>query len=268
MAYKNKERRSATISLVIFLISAAAVAFPFLIDADMESWGFGVAFMGGIVGLTAFLVFLMYNGRAKVRNRMFQNENILAHWRYSEEYWKQVTANDIADAGIGRIVGFFLGGIFLLIGIVVFAADPDENGGFLLIMLGVAVFFVIIGFISVGAEKRRARASAPEAIIAQEGLFFKNILYTWNNHAISYLESVTMHPAEPSTLLFVLRQLSSRRGHMAHYHQYFLPVPIPPDQESSAGDIIRYFNLPMTPKRWESMRQDPDAKPETESEED
>ena len=85
-------------------------------------------------------------------------------------------------------------------------------------MLGVAVFFVIIGFISVGSEKRRAKASAPEAIIAQDGLFFKNTLTTWNNHAISY-----------------------------------------PGQESSAGDIIRYFNLPMTQERWERMRQVPNA---------
>lgn len=254
MDFKNKERKSANISLIILLISIIAVALPFVIDADMMDWGYGVALIGVVVGLTSFIVFLMYNGRARVRSRMFRNENILAHWKYSEEFWKNEIAKDNADAGIGKIIGFFLGGIFLVIGIVVFAADTDDNGMFFLLMLGLAVFFVIIGFISVSAQKRRIKASVPEVVIANEGLFYKNILYTWNNRAFSYLESVTMHPSEPSTILFVLRQLSGGRGNAAHFHQNFIPIPIPLGQEPSANYLIQYFNLPMATESWEKMQ--------------
>jgi len=246
MAYKNKERRSANVSLIIILTGILAAALPFILKADLIRWGFGVAFVGGSTALIAFFVFLMFNGRARVRERMFHNENILAHWQYSKEFWKQVSKEDMEDSGIGKVFGFFFGGIFILIGIIIFAIDTEENGLFLLIMVGMAIIFIIIGFISSGAEKRRINSALPEVIIAQDGLLFKNILYTWNSRAVSYLESVTMHPVEPNTILFILRQFSGGVLKIVHYHQFFIPIPIPPGQEQTAFSIIQYFNLPMT----------------------
>jgi hypothetical protein len=248
MPVKNKERSNASLSLLIFILSVIAALIPFLLEADMERWGFGVVMVSGVTGLTSLVVFLMFNGRARVWDSMFNKENILAHWSYSEEFWDKVSAADAKDAGIGRIIGSILGGIFLLTGIVVYAAGNDEDGIFMMIMSGIAVFFVVIGFISAAAEKKRVRNSIPEVIIARQGIFFKNTLYTWNNKAISYLESVSMHPAEPSTLLFVLRQLSGARGHAFHFHQYQIPVPIPSGQQQSADELIRYFDLPMADK--------------------
>jgi len=49
---------------------------------------------------------------------MFQNENIVARWQFSQEFWKQMCNEDMVDSGIGKIVGFFLGGIFALLYIV------------------------------------------------------------------------------------------------------------------------------------------------------
>lgn len=255
MPYKNKERKNANISLIIMFIGIIAVLLPFLSNADLESWGFAVAFIGMILAVTMFFVFLMFNGRAKVQNRIFNNENIMAHWKYSKEFWDRIQTEDTKDAGIGRIFGFFFGGIFTLIGIIVFAVDPEENALFLLFMLGIAIFFVIIGFISTSAEKKRVNASLPEAIIAQEGLFYKNILYTWNTPAISFLESVTLHPVVPGTILFVLRQLSGGRAHISHYHRFYLAIPVPSGEEQSAASIIQYFNMPMRQDRWERMQQ-------------
>jgi len=256
MAYKNKERRSANVSLIIMVIGILAAALPFILNVDMVMWGFGVAFIGGTTALITFFVFLMFNGRAGVRERMFRDENILARWQYSKEFWEQEYKEDMKDSGIGKIVGFFFGGIFTLIGIIFFAIDTEENVLILLIMLGIAVFFIIIGFISSGAEKRRINSSLPEAIIAQEGLFFKNILYTWNSRAISYLESVTMHPTQPTTILFVLRQLSGGGLSMTRYRQFFIEIPIPLGQEQTAFSIIQYFNIPMTQENVEKMQQE------------
>jgi DNA-binding transcriptional regulator of glucitol operon len=244
MAYKNKERKSANTSLILMIIGILAAALPTLLKADMNRWGFGVSFMGGMLAVTTFFVFLMFNGRAKVRDRMFGQQNILAHWQYSKEFWDQITKEDQKDSGVGKVFGFVFFGIFTLIGIIVFVTDPEENGVFLLIMLGIGVFFILIGFLSVRAEKKRISESLPEAIIAQEGLFYKNTLYTWNSKNIAYLESVSFHPQEPSTLLFALRQLSGGRG-TVRYHPFSISIPIPPGQEQTAINIIRYFNMPI-----------------------
>ena len=190
----NKERRSANISLLLMAIGTLMVILPGIWNADMTGWGYGMAFLGGALALTAFFIFLMFNGRAKVWNRMFRQLDVIAKWNYSKAFWTRVFQEDLADAGIGKIVGFFFAGIFSLIGVVIFAIDTEENGVFLLIMLGIAVFFIIIGFISTRTEKKRAFSSPPEVVIAKDGLFFKNTLYTWQARPFSYLESVSIHP--------------------------------------------------------------------------
>ena len=254
---KNKERRSANISLAIMLIGIFAAVFPFALNVGIDDgWGIFLAFAGGFIAITCFFVFLMYNGRAKVRAKMFNNENILAHWQYSKEFWDQVTKEDIKDSGLGKVFGFFFGGLFAVIGLIVFFLNTDDNGVFLFIMLGAAVFFVIIGFIAASVEKKRAANSLPEAIIAQEGLFFKNTLHTWNAKAISHLESVSMHPTEPNTLLIVTRQLSGGGINRVHYPPVPLAIPIPPGQEQSAFSVINFFNMPLAPGVWEETQED------------
>ncbi|MHB1453735.1 MAG: hypothetical protein ACYCYM_07270 [Saccharofermentanales bacterium] len=246
MHKKNKERRNARTSLIIMVIGMLAAVLPFALNADMESFGFGVSFIGAILALTCFFVYLMFNGRAKVFDRMFHGENVLAHWSYSKEFWEKERQKDSEDSGIARVVGFFLGGIFALIGIVFLISDPDDNGVLFLIMLGIGLFFVLIGFISAASEKRRAATMLPEAIIAREGVLYKDILYTWNSPKIAFLVSVSMDSVSGDSIVFVLRQLSGGRGTI-RYHKTSVSIPVPPGEEAAAGNIVRYFDMEPSP---------------------
>lgn len=249
---KNKERKSATISLTFVFISIIAGVLPFILEPEPEAWAFAEAFIALVVGLSSLLVFLMFQSRAKVLDRIFEGQNLLARFQYGEREWNRTVEGEIKDAGIGKIVGFFIGGIFLLIGFVLYLADPRDNGVFMLIMAGLCGFFIMIGFLSAAAAKKRIRGSLPEAVIAKDGLYYQNILYTWNNPTVSYLESVVLHPTQPGTLLFVLRQLSGGRSRIAHYHKHDIPIPIPRGCEVQAEGIVRYFNLPLKKDTLES----------------
>ncbi|MHB1485035.1 MAG: hypothetical protein ACYCYI_10260 [Saccharofermentanales bacterium] len=258
MTYKNKERRNARISLFIMTIGLLAFVLPYFLGADMMDYGYAIAFIGAILALTFFIVYFLFRGRAKVLDKMFYNENILAYWHYSKEFWDKEKAQDEKDSGIAKVVGFFLGGIFLIIGIVIFAVDPEENGLFLAIMAVIGVFFIAIGFIAAANEKRKAARILPEAIIAKEGVLYKDILYTWNSK-FAFLESVSLNPSDPGTLLFVLRQLGG--SHVAsgvRYRRYSVGIPIPPGEESTANGIIDYFNMPIQQGYAESMQEEPD----------
>lgn len=255
MPDKNNERKNAVISLIIMSAGILSAVLPFLLHKDMADWEFGVVFSGIVTAITAFFIFLMYNGRAKVQKKILFSEDILAHFYYSDEFWDRISQEDMKDSGIGRTVGFFLGGIFAFIGLMGFIADAEENLLFLLIMSGIAVFFVIIGFISSVTEKRRITSSLPEAVIAKEGLYFKNTLYTWNDKKYSYLESVTYHPAVSDSLLFGLRRLSGNKMRIARYYPLFIQIPVPNGQEQDAYNIVTYFNIPMEQDKWDKMYQ-------------
>ncbi|MCX7842298.1 MAG: hypothetical protein N2489_04405 [Clostridia bacterium] len=243
MARKNKERRSANICLAIALLGLAAIVIPLVLEMDMMNGGYASIVIGAFVGLTGFLVFLMFYSRAKVFENMLTGSNLLAHWHYSNDFWQKEMKEEIVDTGIAKIAGAVLGGIFALIGIVVFFADTDENGTFLLIMLGVGIFFTLVGFVAAAANKKRLQEALPEALIAREGIYYKGDLYTWNQRVLSHLECVAQDPTNPSNILFVMRQLS---GRPVHYHQHFISIPVPPGEEGTANNIVHFFNMPMS----------------------
>jgi hypothetical protein len=243
MPLKNKDRRSAGISLFVMVLGFAAVVIPIVAPESGMDWGYAAAFSGLIVGLTAFFAFLLFNSRARVFKRMFDNERILARFIYPKDFWEKIIKEEREESGAGKALGFFLGGLFLLIGLVMYLIQ--QNGLFLLMMLGLAVFFVIVGFLASRADRRRLDQALPEAVIAPEGVFYNNILHTWNVRMTSYLESVSMHPDEPDTLLFVIRQLAGGGSYyIPHFRPGRLSIPIPPGQEQAAYHIISYFNLP------------------------
>jgi uncharacterized membrane protein HdeD (DUF308 family) len=253
MDHENKERKNVKISFTVMLIGILAAFMPFILNADMESYGFAVSFAGLLLAITSFIVFLMFRGRAKVLEGMFYDDMVLAHWTYPEEFRDRIREQDKEDSKIGRTVGYFLGGIFALIGLVFFAADPDENTLFLFILLGIAVFFIIIGYVSAAMERKKAETLIPEAIIAKDGVIYKGVLHTWNAPSIAYLESVSLHPAIPGTILFVIKRLSGTRATLIRYRRTYIAIPIPPGQEVSAEHIVDHFALPMSEYRKERM---------------
>lgn len=255
MPVQNNEKKNAVISLIIMSAGVLSAVLPFLLHTDLADWEFAVIFVGIVTAITAFFIFLMYNGRAKVQEKILSCEDILAHFYYPKEFWDRVSQEDMKDSGIGKIVGFFLGGIFALIGLTVFIIDTEENLLFLLIMAGIAVFFVIIGFISSAAEKKRITNSLPEAVIAKEGLYYKNTLYTWNDKKFCRLVSVTYHPADSDFLVFGLRRLSGNRMIITRYYPLFIQIPVPNGQAQAAYDIVTYFNIPMPLEQWNKMHQ-------------
>ncbi len=239
---KNNERRKAYISLGFTLVGIIAAVAPFALEADMFVWG-GASFMGGVItAISAFITFLMFNGRAKVMSAMFSGDNILVKWRYSDEFWEKNIRYEIRDTKIMRKIGAILGGVFVIVGVVAFVIDPDDNGLFTLMMLGIGVFFLILGFVSAATQKRRLRRSPPEAVIAKEGVLYQGELFTWNQPAIAYLDGVSVNPADPSEMLFVIVQLS---GRYAQYQKHYIHIPIPAGQEKMAEDIAYYFDKPI-----------------------
>ena len=239
MERQTQEHKSAIIALGIMLAAILAAVLPSVIQADMMQWGYAVSFIGVFIALSAFVVFLMFRGRATVRSHMLDPQKVLARWEYSKEFWTELVSEDQSDAGIGKIGGLALAGIFALIGFAVFLADTHDHGLFLILMLGIALFFVFVGFASSRAAKRRIENSLPEAVISREGLFFKNILYTWNARKVAYLESVGISPEQPTALVFGIRQLSRGWSNSVRYQLLEVSVPIPPGQEQAAEEIVR-----------------------------
>lgn len=253
MQVKNRERRDANISLIVLLIGGAMIGIPFLFEDSFMNWGYASMFVGAIVALTAFFTFLMMNGRAKVYKRILEEKNILAHWIYDPKFWRDYIAEDLAFTKTARWIAYGLGIIFVLIGFVVYVADPDENLMFFVIMFVVAVIIFIGANIGINVQKNRLTKGVGEAIIVKEGVYFKGTLYTWNQKAISYLEGVGINPTNAKELLIIFRHLG---GRSARYIRNVIGIPIPLGEEERANRIVNFFNMPLPPDAFDEEDQD------------
>lgn len=242
MQVKNRERRDANISLIFLLIGVTMISIPFLFEDSFMNWGFASMFVGVIIALTAFFTFLMMNGRAKVYKHILEEQNMLAHWIYDPKFWKEYVAEDLAFTKTSRWLAYGLGLIFIIIGFVVYIADPDENLMFFIIMFIVAGIIFIGANIGISIQKSRLTKGVGEAIIVKEGVYFKGTLYTWNQKAISYLEGVGINPTNSGELLIVFRHLG---GRSARYIRNVIGIPIPLGEEERALSIVNFFNIPL-----------------------
>lgn len=249
---KNRERRSANVSLIFLLLGIAMVAAPFAAKADMMEWGFASIFIGGFIVLVSFVCFLIFNGRAIVQSKILRGENILVHWQYDPDFWSKEIAEDIEGFKGAKIIGTVLGGIFALIGIIFLLSDPDDNQLFFFIMLGIGVFIFLIAVISSSIQKRRLLNEPGEAIIVRDGLYYRGVLVTWSGRT-SVLEGVSIDRRDPSRLLFAYRYLSGSRYRLPHMHPGTVSIPIPYGQEQAAYNIVGFYNMPLSEEKWKEL---------------
>lgn len=248
MPLKNKEKRNAALSFIVMAAGMLCAVFPFLLSEYPSDRQLAVAFAGIATAITALFIFMMYKSRAEAYDRILSGSETLAHF-----YYPAGSADDrfggAAPDGAGPVIGSFIGAIFAVTGFALYLSDSRENGSFFILMLVLAGFFVLTGFAASFAEKRRYRNTLHEAVIAKEGLYFKNTFYTWNDRRFSYLESVSRHPAEENSLLFCLRRVGRNRLNPVWRQPLMVTVPVPEGQEGAADYIVSYFGLPMADKK-------------------
>ena len=244
LRYTGKTARSVT---VLFLILGLVMTvLPFALDADFMAWGGASAFIGVVILTTSLILLPFFGKRVAVMNKIQKGEGILAWWRYPAEAWEKERKTQIGDLGGMKIAGFVLGGIFLLIGIVLFATDPDDMGLFLAIMAGIGLLMVVVSQLSAAAQKKRLLAMEDEAIIHTDGFFYRGELTTWGS-GMNRLKAVGWNAHNPNQLLFCYRQMR-RHGD----RRTVAVIPIPPGQEQVAINVVGWFNRPID-ESWQAF---------------
>jgi uncharacterized membrane protein YgdD (TMEM256/DUF423 family) len=230
-----------TVSVMFLLAGLVMVILPFALDSDFLEWGGASLFVGLVIFTTSLFLVPFFAKRAAVMARIHRGDGIMAWWQYPVEAWEKERQVQISELGGMKIGGFVLAGIFALIGIIIFATDPDDMQLFLLIMLGIAALMVLASQLSAKATRKRLLATDDEAVIHPDGLFYRGELTTWGR-GMNRLKAVGVNRRNPTQLLFCYRQFQRRGDRRA-----LAMIPIPFGQEQVAADIAAWFNRPITP---------------------
>lgn len=248
--FKNRERTGMRVSLAILFFGAAVIIFPFLASLDMFRFGYGLIFIGGFFALMGFISYLLFRKRALVMQKILTG-NIIAQWKYDPAKWIDMVNEEVSDTAGLKIMGIFVGSLFLVIGVIFMFAGADEPA-FFGMMMAFAVLFYCIGFLSYSVHKRRLLRAPAEATITRDGVYYMGTLTDWNG-VTSVLDAVGFHPKKTNLLVFSYRQLSGAR--VPRMRRSTLCIPIPPGMEADASAVVEFFSKPFDRENYQEMLQ-------------
>jgi len=234
----NPQRRTAIIWGIVTAVAVFAIFAPHIFGMDEFGGGFAISTISFFVAITGIIVVVIYIGRARALDRMFQGENLLAHWTYTPEQWKKYTELEYKTESREKWKLFYLvAGIALFFGIVFFIFDREAGLVVFLVMLGLIALIAFVAWISAWSTYRQNKKYLGEAFIAKDAVYLNRQFHTWKGLG-ARLESVILAQEKGQQLLAFTYSMPTRTGIQEHT----IRVPVPPGQEKSAGKIAEALN--------------------------
>lgn len=169
----------AWVMLVIGLLGAFNLAYMPLIIEDYDGMDGGFAFMviGAFIAMIAVIVFATYGKLNKDFNKMLAGDTLLSFVMPFNIYsfFSQKEAEDIK--GNNKIVLFMILGFCVLFGVILgLAVDPL----YILICLGIAVFFTIVFFITTAFRTNKVKKSQALVCLNMGGAYVLGQMHSWS----------------------------------------------------------------------------------------
>jgi hypothetical protein len=227
----NVARRTRNIWAVIILLAVSGIFAPFLFGMDEMDGGFAIAFLSFFLAITGLIVVIMYHGRAKTLDGILSGNDLLTHWTYSPEVWKNYAEVDFhkdthSKWSLYRLVMVVAAVVCLIASLVLKNAWPAMIGVF----LGLGGLLAAVVLLTTRHLHRQNRQYLGEAYISRKGIYLNRQLHIWSGWG-GKLESAVFNESEG--LLEVSYSLPDRTGRS----NFTVRVPVPPEESAKARRI-------------------------------
>jgi hypothetical protein len=181
--------------------------------------------------------------------------HVLARWTYDAATWAALLRAGRTEASHRAVVGAVLAALSALAGLGALLGN-DDLLPFAAMMLGIAVFFAVLGIGLAADATRRVSTAPPEAVIAGAGVSFLGRVVDFDGFA-TVLDGVGLHPDRANTLVFCFRRLS---GRPLKLRPETLEVPVPLGARGEAEAVARAFGKPLSAAMLAALREATDSR--------
>lgn len=245
---RNPETVGVSVGLAILVAGGFFILLPVMADLDPMAGGIALQFAGFFLVLVGGVVGALYGYRMFRLESMFRGRRLLAYWRYGPTVVEAQAQRELEETRRRNLSQLLIVAVFLvactLLFVLIGFLEGEEDSMLLFVAIMGAVFLVVAAF-AFGmpyVQYRRAREGGHEVLIAENGLYAKGVLHTWNA-PLSILDAVTLDDeGEQAQLVFHLRSLS--RTSATAFRAYTVEVPVPPGEEEAARRIEAHFGRP------------------------
>jgi hypothetical protein len=231
----NPYRHSVLVCLAIIVLGIIMIFLPGITGMDGFKGGFALAFFGAFVVVVGIISVLVVGRFDRIAARILKKENIIAHWTYSAEDWKQYTEEEhAADKTDKRHLFILVAIISIIVGIIVLIIFPDDLLLIIYIVLGIIAMIGLTAYLSAAAPYRWNKKHPGEVYIARDGAYLNRQLHIWNGMG-TRLSNASYEEGNLS-LPRIKIEYSSPSLTMGNY--YTARIPVPRGQEETAKEIV------------------------------
>ena len=231
----NPSRRAALIWTGILILGLIIIFIPSMIGLDGFDGGYALSMGGVFIAFMGLVAAIIYFRLAASLDRITRDENILAHWTYTTEEWKQYTEKEHRDdASAKRNLFFLVAIIAAVVGIIFYAVVRENPLLIALIILGIIAIAGLSAYFSTLATYLNNKKHLGETYLALDGVYLNRQVHIWKGMG-NRLEEITFDNEMQDGSRMVITYSSP--GTNAR-NSYTVRIPVPPGQEGAAQSIV------------------------------
>jgi hypothetical protein len=230
----NTAKVQAIIWWIISVAIIAGIFMPFILGIDLEQWGFGISLVCLVAGIVGIIVAVVYTRRARLINRLLNEQNLLAHWKYDPLEWRSYAQEDHeVNKKEKRKLFLLILSIAIIVGVILIVSRPDGTLIFLYTILGLILVIGCAAFLSVWIRYQQNRKHLGEVYISPEGVYINRELHIWHGMGAALEEVVLQASRRSQVILAITYSVPNRYNRQ----QVTVRVPVPQGEEEAAGKV-------------------------------
>jgi len=233
----NPPRRTLNVWIAISILGIFAIFAPTIFGMDGFNGGFAISTISFMLVVTGIIVIIIYSGRARTLDKIFNGDNLLAHWTYSPDELSSYADKEYKEEKSGKKALFFIiAGFALFFGVVFMIMDP-ESGIFVMgVMLALIAIIALTAWFTSWYNYRENKKYLGETYITEDAVYINRQLHTWRGLG-ARLDSVDLNQGGSPLLLKFIYSAPTRTG----MQEYTARIPVPKGQEEAAEKIFKHF---------------------------
>jgi hypothetical protein len=231
----NPQRRTSLMWTGVIVLGIIIIFIPGIIGLDGFNGGFALSFLGGFLAIIGIIAAVIYARLAGALDRITRQENLLAHWKYTPEEWKDYTEREHKeDASSKKGVFILIAVIAVVVGIIFYVIVRDNPLVIVGIVLGIIAVAGLSAYFSTLATYRQNKKYLGEAFIALDGVYLNRQLHIWKGigNKLEEISYESEYHAQP-----MIKIDYSSPGRSERYY-YTARIPVPPGEEETAHKIV------------------------------
>jgi hypothetical protein len=233
----NPTRTSSIIWWILTVVFFLGIFSPFFLGlAGIEAgdWQFGSGFLCLVAGITSFVVAIIYTKRARIYQNILLEKNLLAHWTYTAEEWKEYAQKEHEENKRDKRNLFWLVTVIaVIIGVFFIIFEPGDWLIFVPIILGIIVLAGGSALLATWLSYQQNRQRQGEVYITRQALILNRVLHAWKS-AGAKLEQVKYQENQRKIPVIIFNYSTPSRGGR---QDVTVRVPVPHGHEEEALNL-------------------------------